>query len=80
MGANRYSAEFKEQALRQVYNRKDRTIAMVAADLNTKANTLKNWVWVQRFQPRLRETAALGVPQNARRVLTRGHGRRHQGH
>ena len=44
MGTIRYSAEFKERALQQVYCRKGRTIEAVAAELNMNLYSLKNWM------------------------------------
>ena len=44
----RYSIEFKEQALRRVFTRGERTISNVAADLNMTSTTLKDWMKAQR--------------------------------
>ena len=41
----RYSADFKEQALAKVYNRRnDQSIQDVANDLNIRLHTLKTWM------------------------------------
>lgn len=39
-----YSSEFKEQALRKVYQREDRSIESVATELNMATTTLKGWM------------------------------------
>jgi transposase-like protein len=44
MQKSSYSTEFKEQALRKVYQREGRTIESVATELNMAATTLKGWM------------------------------------
>jgi len=39
-----YSAEFKESALRKVFQRKGQTIDTIANELNVRTGTLKNWM------------------------------------
>jgi transposase-like protein len=39
-----YSIDFKEQALRKVYQREDRTIQSIANELNMPITTLKDWL------------------------------------
>lgn len=48
MTKNTYSTDFKEQALRRVFTRGERTIANVASDLNISHTTLKGWIKMQR--------------------------------
>lgn len=40
----RYSADFKDQALRKVFARQDRTIHQIADDLHLNSGTLKDWM------------------------------------
>lgn len=39
-----YTKAFRQQALEKVYNRGDRTVQAIAADLNLNPWTLKNWM------------------------------------
>ena len=39
-----YTPAFKEQALKKVFQRGDRTILAIAQDLNMNVGTLKNWM------------------------------------
>jgi transposase-like protein len=39
-----YSSEFKEQALRKVWQRESRTIESIATELNMATTTLKGWM------------------------------------
>lgn len=40
----RYSADFKDQALRKAFARQDRSIHQIADDLHLNLGTLKNWM------------------------------------
>jgi transposase-like protein len=44
MNSSTYSEAFKQNALLKVYERKGRTIATVAKDLNLNTSTLKGWM------------------------------------
>ncbi len=44
MTRNSYTAEFKQHALDKVYQRKGRTIADIALDLNMNHTPLKRWM------------------------------------
>ena len=51
MPENRYSSEFKEQALSKARQRGSRTLASVASELNLSVGTLKGWLKAQRRVP-----------------------------
>lgn len=56
MTRNSYSTEFKQHALDKAYQRKGRTIAEVAIDLNMSHTTLKSCMklsWSHKFIPLL---------------------------
>ena len=52
--ASRYTEAFIDQALIKVYSRGDRTIKLVAEDLNVNWHTVKNWM--------KRKSAQIGTP------------------
>ena len=51
MTRNSYSAEFKQQTLDKVSQRKELTIADIALDLNMNHTTLKSWMKQQHSKP-----------------------------
>lgn len=54
-----YSQDFKEQALRKVYQRDGRTIEMVADELNMATTTLKGWMQAaKREQKKMADNTA----------------------
>lgn len=58
MKRSSYTAEFKQNALDKVYQRKGRTIASIATDLNLNLTTLKSWMQQTKHQQNIPTPAA----------------------
>jgi transposase-like protein len=59
MQQSSYSSEFKEQALRKVWQRESRTIESIATELNMATTTLKGWMQTaKREQKKMADNTA----------------------
>ena len=76
---NRYSDEFKEQALTKVYSRGNRSIQTIADELNLSVHTLKTWMKTtahpDKNQPRSRAKRPQDwSPEERLQALQESHG------
>lgn len=61
MNSQRHSQAFQEQSLRKVFDRGDRTIGQVAAELGMNTTTLKGWMKKSRKRSRVLGGSKRGV-------------------